>query len=63
MCANLISQQGHINQYETPPPTSSQFPFLIHYIQELGIEDDEQQLREYLTMHSLVITMSVISLV
>lgn len=47
MCANLALPQDHISRCETPPPTSNQTPSLIHHIQELGIEDDEQQLRDF----------------
>lgn len=47
MCASLSLQQDHISRRVTPPPTPNQIPFLIHHIQELGIEDDEQQLRDF----------------
>ena len=47
MSASLILQQDHISRGGTPPPTSNQISSLIHHIQELGIEDDEQQLRDF----------------
>ena len=47
MSASLILQQDHISRGGTPPPTSNQIPSLIHHIQELGIEDNEQQLRDF----------------
>ena len=48
MSVTPILSQDHISPCETPPPTSNQIPFLINHIQELGIEDDEQQLRDFL---------------
>ena len=47
MSASLILQQDLISRGGTPPPTSNQIPSLIHHIQELGIEDDEQQLQDF----------------
>lgn len=48
MSANLILQQGHISRSETPPPIPNQMFSLVYHIQALGIDDDEQQLQDFL---------------
>ena len=48
MSANLILPQDHTSLCGTPPPTSNQMPSLVHHIQEFGIDNDDQQLQDFL---------------